>query len=59
MRFPTKDAKITLKAVHMNSVPHFDRDEGSDPYFVIHQPFYDKETRDNYRMEKLFDYSVS
>lgn len=58
MRFPVKDAKVVLKAVHMSSVPHFDRDEGSDPYFIIHQPIYNREDLDNYHMEKLYDYSV-
>ncbi|KAG2392574.1 hypothetical protein C9374_011299 [Naegleria lovaniensis] len=57
MRFPVKDAKVVLKAVHMSSVPHFDRDEGSDPYFIIQQPIYNREDLDNYHMEKLYDYS--
>ncbi|KAL9642615.1 hypothetical protein ABK040_009694 [Willaertia magna] len=57
MKFPKKDSKVILKGIYMNKVPHFDRDLGSDPYFVIHIPNYDLNHLDNYRLDKLYDYS--
>lgn len=34
-RFPVVDATVILRTVTMHTTPHFDKDYGSDPYFMI------------------------